>query len=825
VAQQDVLLDACKARRLAVFAGSGISALPPAFLPNWRDFNEAVLHAVKNLARTFCKNDREVEAALDVLSLDLIPVQVFSDCLVDGFAGGDYFPVLDVLDGVASNANHHALAELAARGVLRAIVTTNFDTLIERAFTERQVGLRVYARAEDFETAPDFDHGCVLYKIHGSVGEHTTLVDTVSQKIRGLGPAKRRHLQAVYQDFHTLVAGFSGADLSFGEDYLAFDALRTQDPLRPRLTWVLRQGDPARPPVRQLLDALHCEPLLGVLPGVFEALGAPVEDGSADNPELRETIGQRVRSLVAERLGTGGDLPFRAALFCASMLRTLGQPQVAMGLVSRLEEEAARATVPWFLVVLTHLERARLALEQMDEAGAAAATGAARQLIDAQAGARDGKAGSEERILFARADASCGSLAGLLAELAGDKPLARASLERAIDAALNADSPGLTASLIANLSQAVRHEGDVDRALALVRESAEMGRRAAFPQAICMAALQEASLFLELGEYDAAQTCLDAARSHLAWGADDKMRAQLEVTEATILYRRGHPEDAWQRWHQLFESLTGQPVLRADLTLTIVSMLARVATIRDGLLDSLQAARESLESSGGETARESLRQRLSDMERQLQDGTLKPGPLVLAARDDEDLELRHKLISAEVEDDAAAAESYLSQLMQRALAEQRYPRAYDLAKGALARARVTGDEAMTAKALVFAGMTCSFTGDHQTALGWFSQAHDMQHALSPGGRLQLDEVRSIELLRAGDVEPALEQAEAVIVEYVAQDALTAAVNVILDVGRLLMPMDSSRAARWLVDHKPTCTSAGIEAEQYRQELLAQLTLA
>src|SRR5262249_12384347 len=149
-----------------VFAGSGISVLPPAFLPDWRSFNQAVIDAVKTAAAMPLADDPHARAALDTLTLDRIPVEAFSDQIVDGFSGADYFSVLDLLDGRASNANHQALAELAARGALRAIITTNFDTLIERAFRERGVALQVFAQPQDFEQPPAFDH-CVLYKIHG----------------------------------------------------------------------------------------------------------------------------------------------------------------------------------------------------------------------------------------------------------------------------------------------------------------------------------------------------------------------------------------------------------------------------------------------------------------------------------------------------------------------------------------------------------------------------------------------------------------------------------------------------------------------------------
>jgi len=79
-----------------------------------------------------------------------------SEAIAKYVAGAIYFPVLTVLDGTATNTNHQARADFARLGRLRAIVTPNFDPLIERAFREREIPLA--------EPAPDRDpaHGCTL---------------------------------------------------------------------------------------------------------------------------------------------------------------------------------------------------------------------------------------------------------------------------------------------------------------------------------------------------------------------------------------------------------------------------------------------------------------------------------------------------------------------------------------------------------------------------------------------------------------------------------------------------------------------------------------
>jgi tetratricopeptide (TPR) repeat protein len=816
MSELDAVRAAANDKCLAVFAGSGLSVLPPAFLPDWRSFNEAVLDAVKTAAAETLADDPDARAALDTLTLARIPVEAFSDQIVDGFSGADYFSVLDLLDGRASNANHQALAELAGRGSLRAIVTTNFDTLIERAFRERGVALQVFAQPRDFEQPPAFEH-CVLYKIHGTVGAETTFVDTVSQKMRGLGPAKRTHLHAVYDTFHTLVVGFSGADLAFGQDYLAFDALQGRSATKTALTWVVRAGEKTRPEVTALLERVNAAPLVGSIPEIFASLGVPVETAAKDDEALRATIGKRVRAGVAARLASGQDAAPRALLFCAGILGSLEQIGPASRLLARLDR--FDSTIPSELTLMSLVLRATFAMRSRDYPGAAAAVKAAKARrnepdIEAMAAA--------DPVLdraFARADSGIANLAGLLAEMSGDTKLARDWINVAVGAARHAESPELAAMLTTNLAQAIRREGDMDAALELARQSSALAWEAAFPRAVCMAALQESSLFLALAEYDAAQNALDAARPRLSWLTDVRARAQLEVTSAVLVYRRGRFAEAWQRWRAVLESLDGNPALRADLTLMLVPLVSRVPELSGQLRDAIDEARAELSPSDKNSG--SLAQKLDAMKAALEAGRLEPGPPEIAARDAEDLAIRQALVAAEFEGDAATAAGCLSTLMKRALAEERHARAVDLATGALARAQASGDVALIARALVFIGIATARSGDHRRALEWLSRAEDARGALTPDGRLQLDGIRAQEFVSTGDVNAGLALAETAIAAHAADGSDVAAAMLVLDVGALLVALQAEDAGKWLVAHQPITQHAGAKAELQRQALLAR----
>ena len=135
------LAEARAQKKLVVLCGAGISMAPPSAVPSWSGFNEALFDQVK--ARAAMLPGLSSEATKILLGMTVIatevgkdapviPTEGFSDAVVDLLLSDAYFPALQVLDGERGNANHEALAWLAKEGAVRAIVTTNFDTLLER---------------------------------------------------------------------------------------------------------------------------------------------------------------------------------------------------------------------------------------------------------------------------------------------------------------------------------------------------------------------------------------------------------------------------------------------------------------------------------------------------------------------------------------------------------------------------------------------------------------------------------------------------------------------------------------------------------------------
>ena len=238
-----------------VLCGAGVSVAAPSSVPSWWGFNQLVLDELRSRFVTAHRVPVRAAGALTSLSLDSLDVTEFSQIVSDAFAGDTWFDVLGVLDGVAPNINHHTLAAWAKAGPLRVVVTTNFDTLIERAMHEDGVEHRVFdCLLDEPPKLSGIGSPVAVVKLHGSASRRASLVDLAAQKRRGLPGDWLDWLEDVFGGLHVVVAGFSGADLALGEDYLR---LRAASPRTPELTWLVRPGQ------RPLEGALEVVKLVG----------------------------------------------------------------------------------------------------------------------------------------------------------------------------------------------------------------------------------------------------------------------------------------------------------------------------------------------------------------------------------------------------------------------------------------------------------------------------------------------------------------------------------------------------------------------------------
>ena len=220
--------------------------------------------------------------------------------LMEEQAGLDYFRVLESLDTEAGNENHSLIAALASSGVVRAVVTTNFDRLLERALDGAGTPYRVFATSTDFEELPaalDDAPECLLVKAHGSVEHLESMVDTLAQRVAGRPQALETSITRLLERHACLVLGFSGADLTYDERYLG---LRAAAARAVELTVVNRVGGEPLEAMARLVEAFGARGRIldGELPS---ALGAVVEALGIAAPPAIPAVGRG--EAPAARLG------------------------------------------------------------------------------------------------------------------------------------------------------------------------------------------------------------------------------------------------------------------------------------------------------------------------------------------------------------------------------------------------------------------------------------------------------------------------------------------------------------------------------------------
>ncbi len=233
------LAEHARAERLVILAGAGVSMGAPSSLPGWNDLNSMILSAVAGRVRSyFCGRpelDQLLQSLIDRRDQHGTFAPDYQAQIMEEQCGVAYFRALQALDVEERNAGHDAIAALAAAGLVAAIVTTNFDRLLERALEAKGVSIRVYATTDEYRKlsaslADGASAELPVIKIHGSVHDAASMVDTLKQRLRGRGPALHAALAKLLRQHYWLYLGFSAADLEYDPEYLGLRAAAEASP-------------------------------------------------------------------------------------------------------------------------------------------------------------------------------------------------------------------------------------------------------------------------------------------------------------------------------------------------------------------------------------------------------------------------------------------------------------------------------------------------------------------------------------------------------------------------------------------------------------------
>lgn len=721
------LVEAARRAELVVFAGAGISMSAPSCLPSWKGFNLALLEEIKASALALPGLPERAAAAIRRLDIEQLGVEVLSDAVVRSFAGESYFPLLEVLDSDQTNRNHEAIAELARRGLCRGVVTTNFDTLLESAFRKAGLELEVFETSDDFRASPKGD--CPIYKIHGSVTATRGLVDTVSQKLRGLAFPVRARLIDLYHRYHVLVVGFSGADLAFGADYLALSALRDSD---SGITWITEPGRTLNARAEAFIGAANGSSVRATLTEVFERLGVSAPNAAqlathaadADQAEADKRARARIRSWL-EELGGG---PLASVHFGVALADDLGWRTEANALRAALAVDLERhgqslpltaivafnglatgadwagdylASERWArraLAMWAEFERRRkVSIEPVSPAGM-------RQITQQW---------TTSWTQIGRARAGRGELEA-----------AREAYARARRAAEEIRDTEALALLVGNEAQLLRREGaSVEKQIEQARRAWSLAALSGSAQVMTESALLEAYALTTIGEYDVALAAVERAQRTARWSGSLLSRLAPELSRAELAARRGRPDEAAQGFERAIAQAAEDPVLVARLRLVAVSVLVdhpstqtRALAHVDQVLFEMAEGRIPKDGSNSLLASEDEARTIRTEVVPIAAAAQPHVPTLPKGAPDTERELRSLLLKAEYERDPATIAGVL-----RSLANSRYDpagprRMLDLAEGAASAAKHSENREDQHKALYVVSVARDLSGDFHGAI-------------------------------------------------------------------------------------------------------------
>jgi hypothetical protein len=216
---------------VVILAGAGVSAIPPSCLPDWVSLNKMIVGALCERIETYLNRpaytrqlQQRVNARLNETSF---PPDYQAQILKEN-CGDPYFKALQSLDISTTNPVHEIIGWLARQGFINAIVTTNFDCLLEKALDKQGVLYEVayepstYKRCLGWLKTRTSTTPLPVLKVHGSVKDHSSMVDTLKQRLLKRNKNLDKCLEILLSKYFWLVTGFSARDLETDCNYLRF---------------------------------------------------------------------------------------------------------------------------------------------------------------------------------------------------------------------------------------------------------------------------------------------------------------------------------------------------------------------------------------------------------------------------------------------------------------------------------------------------------------------------------------------------------------------------------------------------------------------------
>jgi len=161
----DQLYESIERSRTALFCGAGIS------------YNSGVplVDAIKLEILTLLKL---LPDDAQLIRNSKIPFELFMECLIEN---SKHQGLIDLFELGEPNQTHRFIAKLVKAGLVKQVITTNFDHLLEDAFSDENVVYDLIYQESEFDKIDWEDRRIKLVKIHGSIHDRSNVAITIKR--------------------------------------------------------------------------------------------------------------------------------------------------------------------------------------------------------------------------------------------------------------------------------------------------------------------------------------------------------------------------------------------------------------------------------------------------------------------------------------------------------------------------------------------------------------------------------------------------------------------------------------------------------------------
>lgn len=204
-------------KKYILFAGAGVSK--DAGVPTAWDLmlkTASLLYAADNPESTSLVNSNEIESWFMKSEYSNMEYADLMERLYPTYPEQQQF-LKTYLNNHKIGAAHYGIAELARRGIIRAIITTNFDHYIERALEENGQEIQVISTDEDLKNSEPLIHckSIRIYKPHGDLGRGK--LKNTPKDLEKLSQLMEDELVRVMSEHGVIILGYSGKDRGIQE--------------------------------------------------------------------------------------------------------------------------------------------------------------------------------------------------------------------------------------------------------------------------------------------------------------------------------------------------------------------------------------------------------------------------------------------------------------------------------------------------------------------------------------------------------------------------------------------------------------------------------